>query len=72
MTTKSKENIYVKRLETMESKVRRLELVNRNMRDLLDHVVPLAQWAIQEILSKQRDRLELEKRIGIIKNNKAQ
>jgi hypothetical protein len=65
MTKRSEDNIYVKRLQTLESKVRRLELSNRNMRDLLDQVIPLSQWAIQEILLEQAERIELNKRLGI-------
>lgn len=63
--TKSKENVHLKRLDLLEAKVRRLELANRNMRDLLDNLMPLSQWAIQEILLEQADRIEMNKRLGI-------
>lgn len=66
MTTKEK-NIYIERLETLEAKVRRLEANNRRVNDLLDLVLPLAQWATQEIITQQSDKLELDKRLGIKK-----
>jgi hypothetical protein len=56
MTTANPGNIQ--RLRTCEMKIAQIQ-------KMLDLVLPLAEYAIKEILAEQESRIETDKRLGI-------
>jgi hypothetical protein len=56
MTTANPTNLQ--RLRTCEMKI-------AQMQKMLDLVLPLAQWALAEIMAEQESRIETDKRLGI-------
>lgn len=70
MTQASKTNL--ERLADCETQLKELLTVNRRImadyatitRDMAI-VAPMAEWAVQHVLTEQREKLELDKRLGI-------